>query len=97
MNVNFNDENRALAAKLLREAADKIESSALNFSKSGWQCGGAYWRVARVLGEFLEVELARQETPENCERIKLLHNQKIIAAQVGLAMSADGLLSHFRV
>ncbi|BBL74184.1 hypothetical protein [Methylomagnum ishizawai] len=49
------------AVLLLRQAMDRIEYEPKNHGGRGWQCGGAYWRLAQVLEYYLFQELESQE------------------------------------
>lgn len=71
--------SRTDAAIMLREAYKRLDTPQKNFHGGEFQAGGAYWRTARVLREFLEPELVRQEGAEHAAFVIATHGRVLIA------------------
>lgn len=55
------------ALLLLDQAIYRIKHEPRNHGNRGWQCGGAYWRLADVLKQYLEPRLAQEEGDKHAE------------------------------
>jgi len=60
------------AVSLLEGALHRIKKKPPNHSGNGWQAGGAYWRIAKVL-RYLDKELERQEGKKHAEFLRKTH------------------------
>ena len=69
--MNKSEKETVLA--LLEEAADRIKNPRPNNNGGNMQVGGAYWRLATVLKEYLEPMLEQQEGKKHADFIKLTH------------------------
>jgi hypothetical protein len=74
------DQQRAVL--LLEEALARIQHKPPNHGHRGWQCGGAYWRLAQVLKYYLEPQLAEQEGEQHAAFLIKTHGQVIVATEV---------------
>jgi hypothetical protein len=63
------------ALLLLEEAMSRISREPPNAKDLGWQCGGAYWRVAQVLEYYLLPRLEAEEGKEHAEFILRTHGK----------------------
>lgn len=70
--------SRTDAAIMLREAYRRLNTPEKNFHGGDFQAGGAYWRLARVLREFLEPELLRQEGAKRAASLIATHGRVLI-------------------
>ena len=71
---------RETAVALLEEALWRIKHPSRNGHGGPMQSGGAYWRLAKVLREFLEPRLKSDGGEEDAERILKIHG-RIVGAQ----------------
>ena len=64
-----NPVSREEAILLVEQALHRILNEPINHGQRGWQCGGAYWRLAQVLELYLYPRLAMEEGAEVASRI----------------------------
>ena len=65
--------SRAQAIQLLEEALDRLRQPQLNSSGGAWQAGGCYWRLMRVLADYVAPLLYEVEGITNAERLRASH------------------------
>ena len=58
---NHEDMTRSEAVQLLQEAIDRIRRPVKNYSGGAWQAGGCYWRMMKVLHDFVVPGLVEEE------------------------------------
>lgn len=63
---------RQEAVKLLEEALGRLKKPSPNANGGSFQCGGAYWRIAKVLG-YLATRLDDEEGKKHGEFIRKTH------------------------
>ena len=68
---------RESAMLLVQQAFERIRGEPKNHGNRGWQCGGAYWRLAQVLELYLYPRLAMEEGHEVASRIIKGHGKII--------------------
>lgn len=66
---------RADAIQLLEEALARIRAPRANANGGNEQVGGAYWRLAKVLSQYLDPKLEQEEGHEHAEFIRAMHGQ----------------------
>lgn len=66
---------RAEAVQLVEEALARIRAPGANANGGNEQVGGAYWRLAKVLSQYLEPALDQQEGHEHAEFIRATHGR----------------------
>lgn len=54
------------AVKLLKEAIDRLENQKTNADGGEWQAAGCYWRLSKVLREFVVQEMIKHQSPKQC-------------------------------
>lgn len=67
--------DQATAVQLLQEALRRIEYPLPNYHGGNMQVGGAYWRLARVLNEYLGPMLTSQEGGQHAAFILKTHGE----------------------
>lgn len=61
------------AVKLLKEAIDRIENPKENADGGEWQAAGCYWRLAKVISEFVAPEMIRNQSPKQYWEVLKVH------------------------
>jgi len=61
------------ALQLLRQATWRIDKGIENDSGTGWRCGEAFERLAKVLKQYLEPQLDEQEGKEEADKVRRKH------------------------
>lgn len=65
--------SRGDAINLLEEAIAKLKHDHPNANGGSWQAGGAYWRVAKVLGQCLAPALDEVEGKHHADHLRASH------------------------
>jgi hypothetical protein len=66
---------REAAVLLVQQALDRIRDEPKNHGDRGWQCGGAYWRLAKVLDLYLYPRLVTEEGDDHAAFIIREHGR----------------------
>lgn len=74
--------NQKEAIHLLEQALYRIKEHPLNYKGFGWQCGGSYWRLSKVLRLYLEPNLVKEEGREVAEGIFRSNGRIVIESPV---------------
>ena len=64
------------AVQLMREASSRIENPSINSNGKKQQLGGAYWRLQKVVNEFLEPRLEDCEGLTHAEFLRKNHEKE---------------------
>lgn len=89
------------AIELLEEALTRIKSPKPNSRGSDFQAGGAYWRLAKVLGEYVLPALGQCEGQEHANFLLHVHHPVpegmaiVPISPNNLMLKAGGIGSHF--
>jgi len=69
---------KAEAIKLVEEALHRMKHEPQNCKGTGWQCGGAYWRLAQAIRNYLEPILEEQEGKAHADFILETHGRVVV-------------------